>query len=138
MAHNPQCMHHLSCQVNIYFYIDLYFCLVIIILYVYMYYYLFLARNLCKNMYILNRLETNSGESMITVHAIWGLCCFFFRCVLFDLPFFAGCFCKVAGRASTSMILSEDKMMSFCRFLRTKNCFKFGESPLQSTQHHFE
>ena len=52
------------------------FCLVIFY-YIYIcIYFCFLPRNIYiyKNMYVLNRFETNCGKSMIPFHALWGLC----------------------------------------------------------------
>ena len=45
LAYNPQCIHHLSCQVNIYFYINIDFCLCLVILYIWIYV-CFLSRNI--------------------------------------------------------------------------------------------
>ncbi len=89
-------MYHLFCQINIYSYIDFYLCSIRYILYLYLC--LFLAQKyLYKNMYILNRFETNCGKSMIPFHAIWGLCWnnfLFVKIKTMDFHFLSICFLK--------------------------------------------
>ena len=65
-------------------YVFMYVCMYLFIcLFIYLYFYLYIY--LCIylfifKMYVLNRLETNCGKSMIPFHAIWGLCWYIYIC----------------------------------------------------------
>ena len=83
-------MYHISCQTTVILAVFEFSCLfsyMIQYLYIYIqrdrFLHVFLAQKyLCKNMYILNRFETNCGTSIIPFLAIWGLCWYIYRNLL--------------------------------------------------------
>ncbi len=92
LAYNPQCMHHVFCQVHIYFYIDFYFCLALFHICMYV---CFLPRNIYirKCIFWIETWNKLCVQSMIPFHGlnIFG-------------PFLSFCVCAHSHRPSSCQL----------------------------------